>query len=488
MSVVFISTNYFITSKMTRIRKNKMKHDRLRTGKKKSNVMCMFNKMLFYIHNNNTEEERLIELLNYCSNKVLQHTGITGDYLLNYACSRARFDTLLLFMYELYPSYATERQVYWPDNYPLPKGISKRLQDIISTLIIGVAYLIENLDCYGETALFHACRNNQVQLVKLLLSHNLTDTNHQDGFGMTAFHHCCDIPNNELILLFLNNNDVDFEVEDKFNKYTAFDTYFASTSNVHVESYIPSNHGILVEFAKKYSSIFNNDKERKTNVIHLHIKERWDDFYAFDYLLNNEYADKMINQKDLNGNTPFHYACEWTSTDHYRKLLLQPGLLLNARNDNGRTPFHFACCCLNNLLIEDLITNPNVNENVTDNQGANGLHCMIEYFISNYAFYQRLKPHYMNSVHILLQRNPFLVTVKNNSGETPIDYAVKFHSLCSGDGYVVINRKRRQLLPHYTAIDGYWWSTLVSVLQDYHTETKNLMYNYFMETLTNHTA
>ena len=100
-------------------------------------------------------------------------------------------------MYELYP-YATMQQIDWSEYYPMPIGIGKRLHDIISTLIIGVAFLIEKLDGNVETALFQACNNNQVELVKLFLSHNLTDTNHQDGFGMTAFHYCRRIPNNEL--------------------------------------------------------------------------------------------------------------------------------------------------------------------------------------------------------------------------------------------------------------------------------------------------
>jgi ankyrin repeat protein len=230
----------------------------------------------------------------------------------------------------------------------------------------------------------------------------------------------------------------------------------------------------------------NNDNGRSSNMLHLHVKELRENSNAFDFLLNNGYADIMINQKDHYGNTPFHYACyepTWSArTDHFKKFLLRSGLLLNARNDKGRTPFHFACYSLNKYKIEALIANPNVNENEIDNQGENGLHCMIRCFFFNYAFYTR-NIHYINSVHILLQNNPFLVTMKNNSGETPIDYAVKIHSICSDDKYVWINGKQRRL-PCRPINDS--WSTLVTVLQDYHTETKNLMYNYFMGTFINH--
>ena len=245
-------------------------------------------------------------------------------------------------------------------------------------------------------------------------------------------------------MLFLKGNDVDFEVKDKFQNYAAFDTYFATTSNVGDESYNPSSHDILVEFAKKYSSIMNKNNERSSNMLHLHVKEHWEDFNAFDYLLNNGYADIMINQKDHHGNTPFHYACYangWSTVNQYKKLLLRSGLLLNARNDKGRTPFHFACFSLNNYMIEDLIANPSVNVNEIDNQGENGLHCMIQCFILKYPFYT-INVHYINSVHILLEKNPFLVIIKNNSGETLIDYAVKFHSIGPDDRYAWINGKR----------------------------------------------
>jgi ankyrin repeat protein len=481
---------------MPRKRKNKMKHVRLRRGsKKKSNDMSMFMEMQFCINHYNTEE-RLYALLNRCSTQILQHRDITGDYLLHYACKNTGYKTLALLMLEKYPC-ASIYQIDWVDRDSLQIQIRMGIHIIVRTFLIGVAHLIENhvadfiegYDGYRrETALFDACMNNKVDLVKLLLSHNLVDVNHQDTWGMTAFHYCCQIPNNELIMLFLENKNVDFEIEDTRNEYTAFDTYFALTSNPRCTNYVSCNQGILVEFAKKYSSIMKKCNVRRSNMIHEHVKHHWEDFSSFDYLLQNENAEKLINQKDRYGNTPFHYACcerAWSNTDHYKKLLLQPGLLLNAKNDKGRTPFHFACYKLNNDVIEDLISNSNVTENDIDNQGENGLHCMIQNFISGSIYGLALIDYYMTSVHVLLRKNPFLVTRRNNSSETPIDYVVKCLSICPGDKFVWINRRHRRLSLQR---NKEFFEHLLKVLQDYHTEAKNCMYNYFIETLTNHIA
>ena len=92
-------------------------------------------------------------------------------------------------------------------------------------------------------------------------------------------------------------------------------------------------------------------------------------------------------------------------------------------------------------MIEDLLANPNVNENIIDLQGENGLHCLIQCSISRYSLNQI--EYYMNSVYVLLQKSPFLFLRNNNSNETPIDYAVKCKSTCPGKRDVWIKQKPR---------------------------------------------
>ena len=52
---------------------------------------------------------------------------------------------------------------------PLQIAILKDRHYIFSTLIIGKAHLIKKLDGHGETALFDACINIQVELVNCCL-------------------------------------------------------------------------------------------------------------------------------------------------------------------------------------------------------------------------------------------------------------------------------------------------------------------------------
>ena len=80
----------------------------------------------------------------------------------------------------------------------------------------------------------------------------------------------------------------------------------------------------------------------------------------------------------------------------------------------------------------------------------------------------------MNCVHILLEKNPFLVIMKNNSGETPIDYAVKFHSSGPDDRYVC--EMENEVYHVIVERDLVHFSN-----QDYHTEAKK-MYKYSWST------
>lgn len=50
-----------------------------------------------------------------------------------------------------------------------------------------------------------------------------------------------------------------------------------------------------------------------------------------------------INQKDSNGLTPFHYACQCDSIETINCLLSIPGIKFNEKDRKGETPFFYAC-------------------------------------------------------------------------------------------------------------------------------------------------
>ena len=75
---------------------------------------------------------------------------------------------------------------------------------------------------------------------------------------------------------------------------------------------------------------------------------------------------KAITEKDINGNTLFHFSC--CNSQHFRVTqkiieLLLPSLDLNLKNSSGRTPLHLACvgdALMSAKLLID--TGANVNE------------------------------------------------------------------------------------------------------------------------------
>jgi ankyrin repeat protein len=350
---------------------------------------------------------------------------------------------------------------------------------MINALMQGAVFLTHEQDRRGSTALHDACRHNQVELVKEMLSNQITNVNHQDNNGCTPFHICIQRQrrNTKIYEIFLNNEKVDFSLEDN-NGHTTFDSYFTTISDGSIRFLSELNNlkKILAKLVQKVSPIMLNTDKRKYNLIHTHVCKYWFDFDAFDFLLNNDDTAYMINQQDRLGNTPFHYSCSRPyghNTDHYKRLIQQPSLLLNKRNDKGRTPFHSACYVMNPDIISDLIKN-GVNTELIDKQGENALHHIIQRLINRFCDYSL----FLEVIQILLTENPYLVNQKNNSNETPIDYAIKWDNIHPDETSTLMNNKPRRLYGPYCKE---FWSSLLGVLKQYQLLTRNHMYEYFMK-------
>lgn len=52
-----------------------------------------------------------------------------------------------------------------------------------------------------------------------------------------------------------------------------------------------------------------------------------------------------INQKDSNGLTPFHYACQCNCIELVNCLISIPGIKIDEKDNKGETPFFYACKC-----------------------------------------------------------------------------------------------------------------------------------------------
>jgi ankyrin repeat protein len=468
----------------------KQKHDEHLVQSKNERILVnSFFKMIYYINKGDEDEEELIEMLNLCPIKMLEQTDKQGNFLIYHACRWVRYEKLALHMWTLYPN-AVLYQSKWYHRNLLQIAISHFRHDIINKLMKGAVHLVNEQDGHGSTALFDACQNNQVDLVKLMLSNTKTNVNQQNDRGHTALHVCCQFQNTELYEIFLDHKNIDFSLEDN-QGHTTFDSYFTVVSHGNYDFNNPTNQNILAKFAHKFASNMLHANNRRYNMIHAHVCNNWRDFDAFDYLMRQNYASKLINQQDGLGNTPFHYACSKSNgicENHYKRLIKQPGLLLNMRNDKGRTPFHSACHSMNTVIVTDLIDNPCVNIEMIDKQGENALHHIIQRFIKVYEGNTYWKSLCMNTIHILLEKNPFLVCQQNYTNETAIDYACICENIKPGHISTVVwlNRRPRRMTGYrHGQYNKEFWSSLGKVLKDYQMKARFRMYTYFNETITN---
>jgi hypothetical protein len=155
--------------------------------------------------------------------------------------------------------------------------------------------------------------------------------------------------------------------------------------------------------------------------------------------------------------------------------LEQPSLLHNVRNDKGRTPFHDACFHLNYWLVDYFFEDEGADSNMIDYGGENALHHLIQGFVKAPNNIGKC----IDTVRILLNNNPFLVNLKNNFGESAYDYACKWISITRGRHKVTLNNKPQRY--HSMELNRQIWTDIVTILENYRTEARFRMFNYFME-------
>lgn len=81
-----------------------------------------------------------------------------------------------------------------------------------------------------------------------------------------------------------------------------------------------------------------------------------------DKLIGN--ADReLVNQKDIEGNTPLLLACKNNFTYYVKKLLVKYDASVNIPNNNGDTPLHAACQRGNEDIVRLLIKAKNIDVN-----------------------------------------------------------------------------------------------------------------------------
>jgi len=120
-----------------------------------------------------------------------------------------------------------------------------------------------------------------------------------------------------------------------------------------------------------------------------------------------------VNAKDDNGSTPLHTAT-WRSTIETMELLIDNGADVNMKRADGAIALHYAVWFALKEKTEFLLSKgSDVKARDGNNEGATPLHVAVW-----------KSPN--NGIVELLIENEADVNDKNNSGETPLDWAIKY--------------------------------------------------------------
>jgi uncharacterized protein (DUF2249 family) len=208
---------------------------------------------------------------------------------------------------------------------------------------------------------------------------------------------------------------------------------------------------------------------------------------ALNYLLDNGYAAKIINQHDNNGNTPLHYSCMlaiWHRPTTFRKLLNQPGILVDVKNDQGNTPLHIACQNCREDILSDMIECADVDFNKIDNNGENAVHHLIQGYIKNSSIPNKRR-NFLHCMNIILKKYPHLASQQNRDKESSYKYACIIQKSVVESGlagsFKLLNCSHHYVFNTVTLdVEKQFWSSLIKTLHDYQTESKFRMYQFFI--------
>lgn len=267
----------------------------------------------------------------------------------------------------------------------------------------------------GRTALMYACKNNNIEIARILML-NEANINIQDCDGKNALMHCCTLENNEDIIKLLLDHKPDLSLSDIYGK-TIF-MYFAYTRKPYI------GHAIFSDLSN--SNILNSiDDKGMTALMHACINSSLD---MVSFLI---YQNIEINSQDFTGKTALMYAC--MSGSNYALDIIQHLVNryvdFNIQDSNGMTCLMYASMNRSNNggSIVDIILNFADNRADVDRQDFNGMTALMHACISNN----------INAVSSLSIKTKD-INIKDNKGMTALMYASLYNN--SNIVYLLLKR------------------------------------------------
>ena len=329
--------------------------------------------------------------------------------------------------YKGFPAIVAACQFYHQDAFKF-KGATK--VNVVKTLLehpeLNVNAAIGQWAAHlADSALHFAFRHEDIEVIEVLLARNDINVNIGNNHGITPLHYICGIdpigcgrkvPNITALSLLLNHPNIDVNREDH-DYYTPLmmatvvgwpevvssllempginihltNTYHHTTA-AHYACQSKGFDVLKLLYAHDKEVIHNKTSNLGRTLLHVAVKEADVPMDIVNFLLSLDDFD--VNEKDANGATPLHLACQ-RSIVRDNDVLLQEMLGcekidVNARDNNGCTPLlaicqrptkEFKCRQKSNEVLEILLSCERVDVHVKDNRGRTPLHSACEWSV-----------------------------------------------------------------------------------------------------------
>lgn len=226
-------------------------------------------------------------------------------------------------------------------KYPLHEAIKNNSPN--HTVLVGNMAHVNHPDDHGYTPLHTAVKANNLQWVKWLLSAD-ANLEARDLKGRTALHHAAKKEIRKGILEFLLPNGAEMNAEDDERK-TPLDL---------AHEYKAWNNAVCLNGAApaQVLALFPESDEAGNTLLHNAILAMDE---PIDPVGDSDWTE-LKNEKNYEGNTPLHLACQHSKMDWIRALV-EAKADINVQNNNGDAPIHVAAAIPNNQTIIELLAN-----------------------------------------------------------------------------------------------------------------------------------
>ncbi len=282
------------------------------------------------------------------------------------------------------------------EKTPLIAACERFQVDIVKLLLNQIGINIEWKDRHKKDVLDYACLQYETEIIQLLMTRDDVNINRPIDGEEFLLHWLYANKYMELLYELLQRKDLDVNCKD-------------ANGQTLLQEACDKENLSLVEALLNHKNIEVNAINENTMQTAAHIVCMKNNINFVKVLLN---ANADVNQEDINGLRPLHFACNFGNVDIVQALLLHDKTELFAKDDRGETAFDIAFRQDYSNIVVLFLNNNNANFHVNQ-KGENG-----ETLLHLACFYG-----YEKIVHLLLGREDTQINHRDDYGQTALNGA-----------------------------------------------------------------